>query len=62
MGAEGITIHSPENMQTLDIETLCSRQGTTVLEYTSTRKKSRPMSLRIQGLRREGKRRRTVTG
>lgn len=62
MGAEGITIHSPEDMQALDIKTLCSRQGPTVLDVHIDTEEVPPMNLRIQGLRREGERRRTVTG
>ncbi|HHH49142.1 MAG TPA: thiamine pyrophosphate-binding protein [Gammaproteobacteria bacterium] len=62
MGAEGIIIHSPQDMQALDIETLCSRQGPTVLDVRIDAEEVPPMSLRVQGLRRENERRRTVVG
>jgi len=62
MGAEGIIIRSPRDMQALDIETLCSRHGPTVLDVRIDTEEVPPMSLRVQSLRREDERRRTVVG
>jgi acetolactate synthase-1/2/3 large subunit len=48
MGADGYTIHSPEDMAGLDIEAICARKGPTLLDVFIDAEEVPPMNLRMQ--------------
>ncbi len=49
-GAEAFTIHSPEDLHTLDIKAICSRQGPTLLDIHIDPEEVPPMKVRMKGL------------
>jgi acetolactate synthase-1/2/3 large subunit len=50
MGAEGYTIHSPQDLARLDIEVICKRRGPTVLDVHIDPTEVPPMGVRIKVL------------
>lgn len=50
MGADGYTIHSPEDMDKLDIKALCAKKGPSLLDVYIDGEEVPPMNLRMQVL------------
>lgn len=51
MGAAGHIIKSPEDLQSLDIDEICSREGPTLLDVRIDRDEVPPMGMRAKGLK-----------
>ena len=50
LGAEGIVIESPQDMDALDVEAICTHPGPTLLDVRVDREESPPMASRIRML------------
>jgi acetolactate synthase-1/2/3 large subunit len=50
MGAPGHIIHSPEDLNNLDIKTICARKGPTVLDVRIDVNETPPIGLRTNVL------------
>ena len=50
MGAEGVTVRSPEEMDALDIDAMCARKGPTLIDVLIDPEEVPPMNVRMKAL------------